>query len=52
MLNKFCPLSKKKKRKKPPPVLNGQYQNGENTNQNQIKNTYLVHIVFQLEKDS
>ena len=28
MFNGFCPLSKKA----PPPVLNGQYQNAENTN--------------------
>ena len=27
------------KQKAPLPVLNGQYQNGENTNQNQMKNT-------------
>ena len=33
-----------------PPVLNGQYQNGQNTNQNQMKNTCPFHIVFQVLK--
>ena len=31
-------------------VVNGQYQNGKNTKQNQMKNTYLFYIVFQVLK--
>ena len=30
-----------------PPFLNGQYQAGWNTNQNQIKNTHPFYMVFQ-----
>ena len=47
MLNRFCLLSKPL-----PPVLNanGQNQDGWNTNQNQLKNTNLFHIVFEVLK--
>ena len=40
-LNRFCPLSKKNH----PPLLNGQYQDGWNTNQNQMKNTLFLHCI-------
>ena len=33
-----------------PPVLNGQYQNGQNTKQNKMKNTCHFYIVFQVLK--
>ena len=33
-----------------PPVLNGQYQAGWNTNQNQIENIHLFDILFQVLK--
>ena len=46
MLNGFCLLSKN--RIIPTPVINGQYQNGQNTNQNQIKNTCPFYILFQV----
>ena len=42
MLNRFCLLSKTPT----PPVLNGQYQDGWNTNQNQMKNTPLFTLHF------
>ena len=37
-----------------PPVLNRQYQNGYNTNQNQIKNTYpyFLHCISSFEGTS
>ena len=44
----FCPLSNH-----PPPqprVLKEQNQDGWNTNQNQLKNTHLFHIVFEVLK--
>ena len=31
-------------------VVNGHYQNGKNTKQNQMKNTYLFYIVFKVLK--
>ena len=34
-----------------PPLFNGQHQGGENTNQNQMKKTPLVYIVFQVLKE-
>ena len=34
----------------PPLVLNGQYQDGWNTNQNQAKHTRTFYIVFQVLK--
>ena len=34
----------------PLPVRNGQYQDGQNTKQNQMKNTCLFYILFQLLK--
>ena len=37
----------KKKLTPKPPFLNGQYQAGWNTNQNQMKNTHPFYIVFQ-----
>ena len=43
MLNRFCLLSKPR-----PPVVNGQYQDGWNTNQNQMKNTTFLHCISQL----
>ena len=43
MLNRFCLLSKPQ-----PSVLKGQYQNGWNINQNQIKNTIFLHCISQL----
>ena len=43
-LNRFCPLSNS-----PAPVLNGQYQNGYNTNLNQMKNTCPCNV-FQVLK--
>ena len=46
MLKRFCPLSKNL----PPSILNVQYQNGQNTNQNQMECTYLFYIVFQVLK--
>ena len=50
-LNRFCPLSKPPYPPPPyPPVLNGQYQDVWNTNQNQAKNTYPFYIVFQVLK--
>ena len=45
MRNGFCPLSQPH-----PPVPNGQNQNGQNTNQNQMKNTHPLYIVFELLK--
>ena len=45
-LNGFCPLS----RTPPPSVLNEHYQDGKNTNQNQMKNTCPFYIVFQVLK--
>ena len=41
MLNGFCVLGN-------PPVLNEQYHNGQNTNQNQKKNTCRFCTVFQV----
>ena len=46
MLNRFCLLS----RNLHPPVLNGQYQDGWNTNQNQMKNAQPFYTVFQVLK--
>ena len=43
-LNRFCPLSKKNPT---PSVFNRQYQDGQNTNQNQKKNTCHFYTVFQ-----
>ena len=40
MLNRFCLLSNHPT--PPTPILNGQYQDGQNTNQNQIK----IHALF------
>ena len=37
-------------RKPHPPVLNRQYQDGQKTNQNQMKNTCPFYIVFQVLK--
>ena len=48
MLNRFCLLSKKKKKNSP--VLKRQNQDGCNINQNQLKNTHLFHIVFEVLK--
>ena len=45
-LNGFCRLSKPSQ----PHVLNGQYQDRWNTNQNQMKNTCPFYIVFQVLK--
>ena len=45
MLNGFCLLSTP-----PPPVLNGEYQYGYYTKQNQMKNTSPFHIIFQVLK--
>ena len=43
-------LSFKQKKKKPhPPVLNRQNHGGWNTNQNQLKNAHLFHIVLYLK---
>ena len=42
MLNRFCLLSKTPT----PLVLNGQYQDGWNTNQNPMKNTPLFKLYF------
>ena len=46
MLNRFCLLS----RNPHPPVLNGQYQDGWNTNQKQMKNAQPFYTVFQVLK--
>ena len=46
MLKGFCLLSKPRT----PPVFNGQYQNGWNANQNQMKNTQPFYITFQVLK--
>ena len=43
-LNRFCSLSKTL----PPPVLNRKYQDGWNTNQNQMKNTLLFTLYFKI----
>ena len=48
MLNGFCLLSNPLPPN--PPLLNGQSQDGWNTNQNQLKNTPLFHIVFEVLK--
>ena len=48
-LNTFCPSSKPSL-SPTPPVLKGQYQDGQNTNQNQKKNTCRFYIVFQVLK--
>ena len=42
MLNRFCLSSKTPHT----PVLNGQYQDGWNTNQNRMKNTPLFTLYF------
>ena len=44
--NGFCPLSKKKTQ--PPIINNGQYQYGQYTKQNQMKNTDPFKIIFQV----
>ena len=33
-----------------PPAFNGQYENGQNANQDQMKNTCFFYIVFQVLK--
>ena len=43
-------LSVKQKKKKNSPVLKRQNQDGCNINQNQLKNTHLFHIVFEVLK--
>ena len=43
--NRFCPLSRN-----PVPCSDGQYQDGKNTNQKQMKNTYSLYIIFQVLK--
>ena len=53
MLNGLCPLSKTPITPPPPPsltVLNGQYYDGLNTKQNQMKNTPTFCTVFQVLK--
>ena len=47
--NGFCPLNKKNPTS-PKPVLKGQYQDGWNTNQNQIKIHAFYYIAFQVLK--
>ena len=49
-LNRFCILIPSPHSPPSPPVLNGQYQDGENTKQNQKKNTYPFYTVFQALK--
>ena len=50
-LNGFCLLSKYPPHSHSlPHVSNGQYQNGLNTNQSQMKNTCLFYIAFQVLK--
>ena len=49
MLNGFCPLSKPTPLPTLP-VLNRQNQDVWNTKQNQLKNTHLFHIVFEVLK--
>ena len=44
MLSRFCLLRQKKN---PPPVFNRQYQDGQNINHNQMKDTHPFYIVFQ-----
>ena len=49
MLNGLCPLSKTPIPPPPPPsltVLNGQYYDGSNTKQNQMKNTPTFALYF------
>ena len=50
MLNRFFPLSKTPPIPSPIPVVNRQYQNGwrTNANKNQMKNTPIFFIVFQV----
>ena len=53
MLNGFCPLSNTTLPPHPipyPSVLNGQYQDGQYTKQNQMKNTCPFYILFQVLK--
>ena len=51
-LNRFFPLGKHRHPHRPPHhVSNGQYQDGQNTNQNQMKNICLFYIAFQVLKE-